>query len=163
MCHGIPLPLLSFIPLRMTQSSHRQPAIATDAPQSPPVDEDALRLAYAIAAAADERKAGNITILQVGDVSYLADYFVVATGFSAVQVRAITRSIESTLEDEWNRRPLRVEGQGEGSWIVMDYGEVIAHIFMPEARDFYDLEAFWGHANQIVYQPSGQHFSPTQF
>lgn len=145
----------------MTQSSHRQPA--TDAPSSAPAEDDALRLAYAVAAAADERKAGNIAILQVGDVSYLADYFVIATGFSAVQVRAITRSIEATLEDDWNRRPLRIEGQGEGSWIVMDYGEVIVHIFMPEARDFYDLEAFWGHANQMVYQPSGQHFSPAQF
>lgn len=152
----------------MTQSSHRQPAIATDAAASAltpsaQTEDDALNLAYAIAAAADDRKAGNITILQVGDVSYLADYFVVATGFSAVQVRAITGSIEATLETDHNRRPLRVEGQGEGSWIVMDYGEVIAHIFMPEARDFYDLEAFWGHANQIPYQPSGQHFSPAQF
>jgi ribosome-associated protein len=147
----------------MTQPFPGQPATVNDVAPAASADEDALKLAYAIAAAADERKAGNITILQVGDVSYLADYFVVATGFSAVQVRAITRSIEATLEDDWNRRPLRVEGQGEGSWIVMDYGEVIAHIFMPEARDFYDLEAFWGHANQVVYQPSGQHFSPAQF
>ncbi len=158
-----PLPLLPFLPLRMTQSSHRQPATATNVPPSAPDQDDALALAYAIAAAADERKAGNITILQVGDVSYLADYFVVATGFSAVQVRAITRSIETALETDHNRRPLRVEGQGEGSWIVMDYGEVIAHIFLPEARDFYDLEAFWGHAQQIVYQPSGQPLSPAQF
>ncbi|HZG38586.1 MAG TPA: ribosome silencing factor [Nodosilinea sp.] len=147
----------------MTHSPYRQPAIAANAPQPDSTEDDALKLAYAIAAAADERKAANITILQVGEVSYLADYFVVATGFSAVQVRAITRSIEGTLETDYNRRPLRVEGQGEGSWIVMDYGEVIAHIFMPEARDYYDLEAFWGHADQVVYQPSGQHFSPSQF
>ena len=72
----------------------------------PPVEEDsALQLAYAIAAAADERKGGNITLVQVGDVSYLADYFVIVTGFSTVQVRAITRSIEATLEDDYNRRP----------------------------------------------------------
>ena len=157
----------------MTQSSHRQPAIATSVaasaqpasaqPASAQIEDDALNLAYAIAAAADDRKAGNITILQLGEVSYLADYFVVATGFSAVQVRAITGSIEATIETDHNRRPLRVEGQGEGSWIVMDYGEVIVHIFMPEARDFYDLEAFWGHANQILYQPSGQQFNPAQF
>ncbi|WOD38225.1 ribosome silencing factor [Nodosilinea sp. E11] len=147
----------------MTHSSHRQPTTATSASPTAEAEDDALKLAYAIAAAADERKAGNITIMQVGDVSYLADYFVVATGFSAVQVRAITRSIEAILETDYNRRPLRVEGQGEGSWIVMDYGEVMVHIFMPEARDFYDLEAFWGHATQLVYQPSGQHFSPSQF
>jgi ribosome-associated protein len=137
----------------MPQSPQQQPATAL------PTDDPALKLAYAIAAAADERKAADITIMQVGDVSYLADYFVVATGFSAVQVRAITRSIEAALEDDWNRRPLRVEGQGDSSWIVMDYGEVIAHVFMPEARDYYDLEAFWGHANHIAYQPTGQHFA----
>jgi ribosome-associated protein len=153
----------------MTHSPHRKPVIrtaspseispsgiATDAPQAPQTDDDALTLAYAIAAAADERKAGNVTILQVGEVSYLADYFVIATGFSTVQVRAIARSIEVTLEVDLNRRPLRLEGQGDSSWIVMDYGDVIVHVFMPEARDFYDLEAFWGHANQIVYQPSVQ-------
>jgi ribosome-associated protein len=120
----------------------------------PPVEDDAaLQLAYAIAAAADERKGGNITLVQVGDVSYLADYFVIVTGFSTVQVRAITRSIEATLEEDYNRRPLRVEGQMEGNWILMDYGEVIVHVFMPEAREFYDLEAFWGHANQMLYYP----------
>lgn len=121
-----------------------------------PNDDTALALAYGIAAAADDRKGENIVILQVGDVSYLADYFVVVTGYSAAQVRAITRSIEATLEDNWNRRPLRLEGQGEGNWVLMDYGEVIVHVFMPEARDFYDLEAFWGHANQMVYQAPPQ-------
>ncbi|MGB3136475.1 MAG: ribosome silencing factor [Nodosilinea sp.] len=154
----------------MTHSSHHQSPVRDETPpddiasvsQLDRADDDALRLAYAIAAAADERKAGDITILQVGDVSYLADYFVVATGFSAVQVRAVTRSIEAALETEHNRRPLRIEGQGEGSWIVIDYGEVIAHIFMPEARDYYDLEAFWGHADQIVYTSSGQHLSSSQ-
>jgi ribosome-associated protein len=153
----------------MTQSFQRQPA--TDSPTPSPAtptasktdSDEALQLAYAIAAAADERKAGNITILQVGDVSYLADYFVVATGFSTAQVRAITRSIEAALEEDWHRRPLRLEGQGDSSWIVMDYGEVIVHIFMPEARDYYDLEAFWGHASQVPYHPTTEQFAPRQF
>jgi ribosome-associated protein len=113
--------------------------------------DTALDLAYAIAAAADARKGGDIAILQVGDVSYLADYFVVITGFSAVQVRAIARTIEEDLDDTWHRRPLRTEGQTDGTWIVQDYGEVIAHIFMPREREFYNLEAFWGHAQRIDY------------
>ena len=116
-------------------------------------DETAKELAMAVATAAAERKAEDITILEVSDVSYLADYFVVATGFSSVQVRAITRSIQNTLADDYDRQPLRVEGQTEGSWILLDYGEVIAHIFMPEAREYYNLEAFWGHASQIPYEP----------
>jgi ribosome-associated protein len=121
----------------------------------PPIEEDpALRMAYAAAAAADERKGANIVILQVGDVSYLADYFVVVTGFSSVQVRAITRAVQDALETDWNRRPLRLEGQMEGNWVLLDYGEIIVHVFLPETREFYDLEAFWGHANQRLYQPA---------
>lgn len=116
-------------------------------------DDEAKQLAYAIAAAAEERKAADIAILEVGDVSYLADYFVLATGFSSVQVRAITRSIQDAMEVDYNRKPLRVEGQTEGNWILLDYGEVIVHVFMPEAREYYNLEAFWGHATRLPYEP----------
>ncbi len=119
-----------------------------------PVDEAAKALALAIAEAADDRKAGNITILQTGDISYLADYFVIVTGFSNVQVRAIANSIEDAVEEQFERLPLRSEGASEGRWVVKDYGEVIAHIFMPDDRDYYDLEAFWGHAERIEFVPT---------
>ncbi|MEM7795604.1 MAG: ribosome silencing factor [Cyanobacteria bacterium P01_C01_bin.118] len=117
-------------------------------------DEQALALAMAIANAADDRKAEDITILQVGDASYLADYFVIATGFTNVQVRAIARSIESTLEDDHGRSPLRTEGTEEGKWVIYDYGEVIAHIFQPREREYYDLEAFWGHVKRVEFIPT---------
>ncbi len=143
----------------MTNSQNPNPKANTGASSStvvefPNVKDDAAKqLAYAIAAAAEDRKAVDITILEVGDVSYLADYFVLATGFSSAQVRAIIRSIQSALEDDYNRQPLRVEGQTEGTWILLDYGEVIVHVFMPEAREYYNLEAFWGHANRLPYEP----------
>jgi ribosome-associated protein len=92
--------------------------------------------------------------LKVSDVSYLADYFVVVTGFSNVQVRAIANSIEDRVEEEWQRRPLRTEGQMEGSWVLMDYGDVIVHIFLPKEREFYSLESFWGHAEQVAFSLS---------
>ncbi|MEM6252994.1 MAG: ribosome silencing factor [Cyanobacteria bacterium P01_D01_bin.156] len=123
-------------------------AIATN-----PTDEDALALAMAIANAADDRKADDIAILQVGDASYLADYFVIATGFTNVQVRAIARSIESTLETDYGRSALRTEGSDEGKWVIYDYGEVIVHIFQPREREYYDLEAFWGHVQRIEFIP----------
>ncbi|KPQ37114.1 MAG: ribosome silencing factor YbeB [Phormidesmis priestleyi Ana] len=119
-----------------------------------PIDEKAKALALAIAEAADDRKAGNITILQTGDISYLADYFVIATGFSKVQVRAIANSIEGTIQDQLGQLPIRVEGMSEGRWVLQDYGDVIVHIFMPDDREFYDLEAFWGHAERIAFTPS---------
>ncbi len=111
-------------------------------------------LALAMATAADDRKAGDIVILRVAEVSYLADYFVIVTGFSRAQVRAISQSIQDKVEKEWQRLPLRTEGQGESSWILQDYGEIIVHILLPQEREFYNLEAFWGHAERIKFQAS---------
>ncbi len=116
--------------------------------------EMSRELALTIAQAADDRKAEDIIILRVAEVSYLADYFVIATGFSKVQVRAISQSIEQKVEMMWQRLPLRTEGQAEGSWVLQDYGEVIVHILLPQEREFYNLEAFWGHAQQLEFQAS---------
>ena len=117
-------------------------------------EEDDQKLALTIANAADDRKGADITLLKVGNVSYIADYFVVVTGFSSAQVRAIAGSIEKTVETELGRLPLRTEGQLEGSWVLMDYGDVIVHIFMPQEREFYGLEAFWGHAERTQFVAS---------
>ncbi len=121
--------------------------------QLSPESEDlsSRQLALSIAAAADDRKAADILILSVTEVSYLADYFVIVTGFSRAQVRAISQAIDDKLEQTWQRQPLRVEGQNQASWILKDYGDVIAHIMLPEERDFYNLEAFWSHATKIDF------------
>lgn len=111
-------------------------------------------LAVTIAQAADDRKGGDILILKVADVTYLADYFVIVTGFSRAQVRAISQAIDEKVEKEWQRLPLRTEGVAESSWILQDYGEVIVHILLPQEREFYNLEAFWGHAERIEFQAS---------
>ncbi len=108
-------------------------------------------LAIAVAIAAEDRKAADIVILQVAEVSYLADYFVIATGFSQTQVRAIADSIEDKISKEFDRQPLRVEGKATGSWILQDYGDVIVHVMLETEREFYNLEAFWGHAEQIDF------------
>jgi len=114
----------------------------------------ALQLALTIAKAADDRKASDIAVLKVAGVSYLADYFVLATGFSHVQVRAISRSIEETVEVELQQYPQRTEGLSDGTWVLQDYGDVIVHIFLPQEREFYNLEAFWGHAERLDIAPS---------
>ena len=106
------------------------------------------QLAWKIAEAADDKKAADIVLLKVQEISYLADYFVIATGFSVTQLRAISESIEKQLIDSYNKYPIRVEGKTQSNWIVMDYGEVIAHIFLPQEREYYNLEAFWGHAER---------------
>lgn len=116
-----------------------------------PSEDEARDLALTIATAADDRKGADIVLIKVSDVSYLTDYFVIVTGFSTAQVKAIARSIEEKVETDWQRQPVRSEGQTNGNWVLMDYGEVIVHIFLPKERDFYNLEAFWGHAEQLPF------------
>lgn len=130
-------------------------ATDTDAmPQDNQSSDDSSRLfAWAIAEAADERKAADIVILKVGDVSYLADYFVVATGFSRAQVRAIADAIAARTKEQFQRSPLRTDGQSERSWIVQDFGDTIVHVLLPEEREYYDIEAFWGHAQRFEFTP----------
>lgn len=112
--------------------------------------EETKQLALTIATAGEDRKAGDIILLHVAEVSYLADYFVMMTGYSRVQVRAIAQAIEDKVQQEWNRSPIRTEGKSEGSWVLADYGDVIVHIMMPTEREFYNLEAFWSHAEKIA-------------
>ncbi|XTZ11201.1 MAG: ribosome silencing factor [cyanobacterium endosymbiont of Rhopalodia yunnanensis] len=106
-------------------------------------------LILAIVQAADDRKADNIVILKVTEISYLSDYFIIATGFSTTQVKAIADAIEDKVNHTCRQSPLRIEGKRQGTWILQDYGNVIVHILLPEEREFYNLEAFWGHAKRI--------------
>ncbi|MFN7899918.1 MAG: ribosome silencing factor [Synechococcaceae cyanobacterium] len=122
----------------------------------PPGDSEAL--ACLAAEACDDRKAVDIRLIRVEDISSLADWFVICSGLTDVQVRAIARSVEDRLELEAGRLPLRREGQIEGRWVVLDYGELIVHVLTPQERAYYDLESFWGHGDQRRYvspqQPS---------
>lgn len=121
-----------------------------------------LQLAIAAATAADERKAADITLMRVANVSTLADYFVIVTGFSKAQVRAIAGSVKDKVAEELQRTPIRTEGQSEGSWTLQDYGDVIVHILMPQEREFYNLEAFWGHAERIDFASIDQWATASQ-
>jgi ribosome-associated protein len=140
---------------QFTFANQREPLPVDRSPQiATPIDttDISYQMAMAMAAAADERKGADIVLIRVGEVSVLADYFVLVTGFSKVQVRAIAHSLETQVQETFGRKPLRSEGMSDGSWVALDYGVVIAHIFMPQERDYYSLEAFWGHAEQIAYQ-----------
>ena len=130
-------------------SNQSPKAIAIQDQVNPMVDSK--ELALQIADAAEDKKAENIVLLKVTDISYLADYFVIITGFSRTQLKAIAESIEEKIEKKYNRVPVRVSGKQEGDWIVQDYEDVIVHTFLPEEREYYDLEAFWGHAERIEY------------
>jgi ribosome-associated protein len=117
-------------------------------------ENSSYELAMTVARAADDRKGDDIVLLRVAEVSYLADYFVTVGGYSKVQVRAISQAIQEKVEMVCHRQPRRVEGQAEGSWILLDYGDAIVHIMLQSEREFYNLEAFWGHAERIDFLPA---------
>ena len=135
----------------MTESFPRNLPLTINPVSRPKTDTEATsqNLALTIAEAALDRKAVEIILLNVAEISSLADYFVMMTGYSKVQVRAIADAIQGQVEIDWQRRPIRTEGKAEGTWVLQDYGDVIVHIMMPREREFYNLEAFWGHAERI--------------
>ena len=112
--------------------------------------EDAQKTALAIATAALDKKAVNVQILDVsGRVDY-ADYLVLMSGRADRHVVSIADAIEETLGKQTPRRkPAAVEGRREGNWIVLDYGDVVAHVFQEEARTFYDLDSLWQDARRV--------------
>ncbi|MDX6691997.1 MAG: ribosome-associated protein [Solirubrobacteraceae bacterium] len=101
-------------------------------------------LAELIAAQATDKKAADVVELDVREVVGYTDFFLICSGNTARQTKAIHDGIHQTLKDEYHLLPRRVEGLTEARWILMDYLDVIVHIFTPEARDFYRLEQLWG-------------------
>ncbi len=102
---------------------------------------------YAVEAA-QSRKAEDIVVLHIGEVSSFTEYFVVCSGTNTRQTQAIAEGIEDRLREEgW--RPMGVEGKQVGEWILMDYGDLVVHIFSPQKRTFFDLERLWRNAPQI--------------
>jgi ribosome-associated protein len=112
-------------------------------------EDSALDITLAAVRAADDRKGEQILALAVGPVTVLADYFVIVTGKSRAQIRAISTAVVDLVKLELDRVPERIEGINEGGWVLVDYGEVIVHILMPQERGFYQLEAFWGQAKRL--------------
>lgn len=92
-----------------------------------------------------ERKASDVIALDLRGISSATDFFVVASGTSDIQVRAIAEHILEELKKE-GRRPTHTEGMEGGRWVLLDYFDMVVHVFHPQARDFYQLENLWGDA-----------------
>jgi ribosome-associated protein len=95
-----------------------------------------------------DKKAYDLLLLEVGRLTSVADYFVICTGRSDTQVQAIARHIEENLAVE-GVRPLAIEGYSRGHWVLMDYGDVLLHVFYQPIRSFYDLEGLWMKAPRV--------------
>ncbi|HYL60821.1 MAG TPA: ribosome silencing factor [Candidatus Acidoferrales bacterium] len=108
----------------------------------------AIAKAFAAAEAALEKKAYDLVVLEAEHLKSVADYFIVATGRSDVQVQAIARGIEERMAVE-RQRPLAIEGFQHAHWIVLDYDDVVVHLFYEPAREFYRLETNWIDAQEV--------------
>ena len=111
--------------------------------------QDPGELAHRIVDLASDKKAADIVLLRTAEVTTMADYFVIASGRSDRQVKALSEAIVDKLRDE-GIKPIGVEGQASARWVLLDYGSVIVHLFAPEEREYYGLERLWSNATQVV-------------
>ena len=109
---------------------------------------DSHSLALLAAEACDDRKANDIKLLKIDEVSSIADWILITEGLSDVQVRAIVNNVEQRIKEEADILPLRKEGINDAKWALLDYGELIINVLQPKQREYYDLEAFWSNGIQ---------------
>lgn len=106
-------------------------------------------IAILAAAAASDKKAEDIVVLDVAETLVITAYFVIATGSSDRQVRSIADEIEDRLRREAGVKPMGREGEREGKWVLLDFADVVVHVFQPEERDFYRLDKLWSDAPRV--------------
>lgn len=99
---------------------------------------------------AADKKAEDVLLLDVSKQSAVTDYFVICSGTSERQLQAITEGITEQTRKQYHLKPREIEGDGSSGWLLLDYGDVIVHIFAPEKRDYYDLESLWHDAKVVV-------------
>ncbi len=106
------------------------------------------RMAECIVKAVDEKKGLDVIIIDLDGISPIADYFIVATGHTDRHVKAIIDGVKKAAVDE-GLKLYSLEGEKSNCWVLMDYGEVVVHVFQPEYRDYYQLESLWADAVQF--------------
>ena len=108
-------------------------------------------IAYAAAYAADEKLGQDTVILDMGEVFGMVDAFVITSGRNARQVKTLVEEIEKQLKEYCERAPTSIEGMADGSWVLMDYGDLFVHVFLEETRSYYDLEHLWSGAPRVEW------------
>ena len=106
-------------------------------------------LAITAAIASSDKRATDIVAIDVAELLVVTDYFVICTANTDIQARAIADEVEDRLREEHGVKPIGREGVSEGRWVLLDFGDVVFHVFQPEERDFYRLEKLWGDAERL--------------
>jgi len=115
----------------------------------------------AAARAADGKGAADVVVLEVGPLSAVASYFVICSAATDRQVRAIADAVEAAVADVGGQRPIGVEGRDTLEWVLLNYGDVLVHIFRHESRTFYDLERLWGDATVCAWRENPPDHPPS--
>ena len=113
------------------------------------IDSQSKHIALSIAQAALEKKGSDILVLEIGPLTSVADYFVLASGESERQVKAIAQNIQQEISSKYHTVP-QIEGAGTSTWILLDYGDIVVHVFKTDVREYYGLEKMWSDASQIA-------------
>lgn len=117
-------------------------------PGRPAQSEESREAAVAAARSASAKQAEGVAILDVHGLLVITDFFVIASGETERQVRTIVEEVEKALRD-LGRKPVRREGETEGRWVLLDYVDVVVHVFAEEEREYYDLERLWRDAPRV--------------
>jgi len=110
--------------------------------------QSVARARVAVIAAA-EKKGSDLAVLDVGEVLSIIDLFVLVSASNARQVRTIVEEVEGALTERDGSKPISVEGLADASWVLLDYGDIVVHVFLDETRAYYDLDRLWGDVPRI--------------
>jgi ribosome-associated protein len=134
---------------RAASATPRPDGLPTRDAAAPKSDRAPLDLARRIVELAEDKKAADIVLLDLGELTTLADAFVICSGGSERQIGAIADGIVEALRDE-GIKPIGREGTSDSHWVLLDYGSVIVHVFTPPERDYYQLERHWSAARTVL-------------
>jgi ribosome-associated protein len=129
--------------------SETNPTTDTAGPAAGQPTHEAARIA---ARAADDKKGDEIIVLEVGEILGIVDSFVITSASNTRQVRTIVEEVEKQLREQAGVKPRAVEGLDDASWVLLDYGDLVVHVFLTATRDFYGLERLWSDAARIPWQ-----------
>lgn len=121
-----------------------------------------LRRALIAARVAAENRGRDIVILDLRELTCIFDFFVLVSGTSRRQLHAISEEIDHVLEGELGDRRMGIEGYEESRWILLDYGDVVIHMFEPETRAYYAIEELWGQAKRVPFESDANLTDPTE-
>lgn len=128
-----------------------EPYTTTDSDLDAESSDDGRSLALLVARTADEKKGDDVLVLDVGDVLAIAGYFVIVSAPNGRLVESLANDIEAAAKLELDRPPVRTEGHREKQWVLIDYGDVVVHVFHKEMRDFYEIERLYGDVQRIPW------------